>query len=389
MAIIPFHKPLLTGNEYPYLHQTCDSGTFSDDGPFQRSCRHFLQNITGCSQILLTPSCTAALEMAALLAGIRPGDEVIMPSFTFPSSANAFVLRGARPVFIDIRPDTLNMDERLIESAISARTRAIVPVHYAGSACEMDTIMEIAGRHQLLVIEDAAQCIGATYKGRALGTIGHLGAYSFHSTKNIHCGEGGALLINDESFAKRSLIIQNKGTNRLDFLNGQALFYQWTDIGSSYVLSELSCAFLWAQLQHLTKVTESRLSSWARYHQILLPAIDKGLLRTIQPHADSLHNGHIFPAIFVTAQDRQTVQGAMLARSIQTATHYRPLHQSTAGTRLATSTSHNLHYTQITADALLRLPIWHGAPVDEIGNELLKVLFELSAKRLIGQEECV
>lgn len=387
MAIIPFHKPLLTGNEYPYLEQACACGTFSDDGQFQRSCRQILQNITGCSQVLLTPSCTAALEMAALLADIRPGDEVIMPSFTFPSSANAFVLRGARPVFIDIRPDTLNMDERLIESAISSRTRAIVPVHYAGSACEMDTIMEIAGRHRLLVIEDAAQCIGATYKGRPLGTIGHMGTYSFHSTKNIHCGEGGALLINDERFMQRSLIIQNKGTNRHDFITGQVPFYHWTDIGSSYVPSELTCAFLLAQLQHLTMITESRLSSWARYHELLIPATSTGLLRISQPRTDSLHNGHIFPAIFASPKDRQMVQDAMSARGIQTASHYRPLHQSPAGARFALSASQDLRHTQNTADTLLRLPIWHGSPVDEIGYALLNILFDLHAKRMIRTTE--
>jgi len=383
MAIIPFHKPLLTGNEYSYLEQTCSQGSFSDNGPFQRSCLQLLKDITGCPQVLLTPSCTAALEMAALLADIRPGDEVIMPSFTFPSSANAFVLRGARPVFIDIRPDTLNMDERLIESAISSRTRAIVTVHYAGSACDMDTIMEIAGRHRLLVIEDAAQCIGATYKGRALGTIGHLGTYSFHSTKNIHCGEGGALLVNDERFERRSLIIQNKGTNRHDFLNGQVPFYHWTDIGSSFVPSELTCAFLWAQLQHLAIVTESRCSTWSRYQELMKPAINAGLLHIAQPRADSLHNGHIFPAIFSSRQDRQLVQDAMLNLGIQTASHYRPLHQSPAGSRFALGATHKLHHTQITADAILRLPIWYGSPVDEIGHAFLNILFELYSKRLI------
>jgi dTDP-4-amino-4,6-dideoxygalactose transaminase len=263
---IPFNKPYMTGKELWYIAQAHHNGWLAGDGGFTKRCNAWLEQRTGARRALLTHSCTAALEMAAILADFQPGDEVIMPSYTFVSTANAFVLRGAVPVFVDIRPDTLNLDERLIEAAITPRTRAIVPVHYAGVGCEMDTIMAIAQRHKLLVIEDAAQGIMSSYKGRPLGGIGHLAALSFHETKNIIPGEGGALLVNDPELAERAEIIREKGTNRSQFFRGQVDKYTWVDIGSSYLPSELIAAFLWAQMEEADAITERRLNIWRRYH---------------------------------------------------------------------------------------------------------------------------
>src|SRR5690554_4697942 len=268
--MIPFNKPPYTGHEDQYVLEAMRSEKISGDGPFSQRCQHWFEQQLGCPKTLLTPSCTHALEMAALLIDIQPGDEVIMPSYTFVSTANAFVLRGATIVFVDIRPDTMNIDERLIEAAITDKTKAIVPVHYAGVACEMDSIMDIATRHQLWVIEDAAQGMMSTYKGRPLGTIGHLGAYSFHETKNYTSGgEGGLLIINDERFAERAEVIREKGTNRSQFFRGMVDKYQWVDIGSSYLPSELQAAYLWAQLEHASQINEARLKAWGFYWQHL------------------------------------------------------------------------------------------------------------------------
>ena len=260
--MIPFNKPYMTGRELWYIAQAHTNSHLSGDGCFTKKCNMWLEAITGAHKALLTHSCTAALEMAALLANIQPGDEIIMPSYTFVSTANAFVLRGGVPVFVDIRPDTLNIDETLIDAAITTRTKAIAPVHYAGVACDMDVIMDIARRHNLIVIEDAAQGIMSTYKGRPLGSIGHLGAYSFHETKNIIAGEGGALLINDEGFAERAEIIREKGTNRSLFFRGQVDKYTWVDVGSSYLTGEVVAAFLWAQMEEAEVITEKRLAIW-------------------------------------------------------------------------------------------------------------------------------
>jgi dTDP-4-amino-4,6-dideoxygalactose transaminase len=264
---IPFNKPYLTGQEFKYFKEADDNGQFSGDGKFTKLCNEWFTANTGSYKVLLTHSCTAALEMAAILADIKPGDEVIMPSYTFVSTANAFMLRGAIPVFVDIRPDTLNIDERLIESAITSKTRVIVPVHYAGVACEMDVIMDIAKQHSLLVIEDAAQAVNASYKGRALGSIGHIGCYSFHETKNIISGEGGALLVNDVSLVNRAEIIWEKGTNRKQFFRGQVDKYTWMDIGSSFLPGEMTAAFLWAQIHEIQEITSRRLAIWDSYHR--------------------------------------------------------------------------------------------------------------------------
>ena len=264
--MIPFNKPYLTGKELHYISEAHARGQLAGDGYFTKKCNTWLEEKTGCHKALLTHSCTAALEMAAILADIQPGDEVIMPSYTFVSTANAFVLRGGVPVFVDIREDTLNIDEQLIEAAITPRTKAIVPVHYAGVACEMDTIMAIARNHNLLVIEDAAQGVMATHKGRPLGSIGDLGCYSFHETKNIISGEGGALLINNPAFADRAEIIREKGTNRSQFFRGQVDKYTWVDIGSSYLPGELIAAFLWAQMEEADSITAKRLEIWNHYN---------------------------------------------------------------------------------------------------------------------------
>ena len=276
---VPFNKPYMTGKELFYIAEAHFNGMLAGDGPFTKKCHRWLEEQTGAQKALLTHSCTAALEMAAILADIQPGDEVIMPSYTFVSTANAFVLRGGVPVFVDIRPDTLNIDETLIEAAITSRTKAIVPVHYAGVACEMDTIMDIARRHNLLVIEDAAQGVLSTYKGKTLGTIGHMGAYSFHETKNVISGEGGALLINDARFIERAEIIREKGTNRSQFFRGQVDKYTWVDVGSSYLPGEVIAAFLWAQLEDASNITARRLAIWEQYHRGLHALERQGRLR--------------------------------------------------------------------------------------------------------------
>src|SRR5476649_2267634 len=273
---IPFNKPFMTGRELWYIAQAHTNGHLSGDGQFTKKCHAWLERRTGAKRALLTHSCTAALEMAALLAEVVAGDEIIMPSYTFVSTANAFVMRGAIPVFVDIRPDTLNIDESKIEAAITPRTKVILPVHYAGVACEMDTIMDIARRHDLIVIEDAAQGIMSTYKGRALGTIGHMGAYSFHETKNIVSGEGGALLVNDAAFAERAEIIREKGTNRSQFFRGQVDKYTWVDVGSSYLMSDLQAAYLWGNLDAAEKINQRRLCIWNEYYEALQDLSDAG-----------------------------------------------------------------------------------------------------------------
>jgi dTDP-4-amino-4,6-dideoxygalactose transaminase len=291
---IPFNKPYMTGKELWYISQAHASGHLAGDGQFTKKCSAWLEERTGSQKALLTHSCTAALEMAAILADLKPGDEVIMPSYTFVSTANAFVLRGAVPVFVDIRPDTLNIDETRIEAAITPRTKAIVPVHYAGVACEMDAIMDIARRHNLLVIEDAAQGVMSSYKGRPLGSIGHMAALSFHETKNIISGEGGALLINDRHFAERAEIIREKGTNRSQFFRGEVDKYTWVDFGSSYLPSELVSAFLWAQMEEADAITRRRLVIWDTYHRFLAQAEAAGKLRRPAIPAGCSHNAHMY-----------------------------------------------------------------------------------------------
>ena len=308
IMITPFNKPHMTGKELAYIAEANFKGMLAGDGHFTARCHRWLERHTTAHRALLTHSCTAALEMSALLLNIQPGDEIIMPSYTFVSTANAFVLRGGVPVFVDIREDTLNLDERLIEAAITPRTRAIVPVHYAGVGCEMDTILEIARRHHLLVVEDAAQAMMSTYKGRPLGSLGHLGAYSFHETKNVISGEGGALLVNDPDFVQRAEIIREKGTDRSRFFRGEVDKYTWQDIGSSYLPGELIAAFLWAQLEDAERITLNRLASWQRYHRLLKPLEDAGVLRRPIIPRTCQHNAHMYyrPVPLITLHKRSS-----------------------------------------------------------------------------------
>jgi dTDP-4-amino-4,6-dideoxygalactose transaminase len=356
---IPFNRPYMTGKELDYIAEAHANGHLSGDGPFTRRCNAWLERATGAHRALLTHSCTAALEMAALLANLAPGDEVIMPSFTFVSTANAFVLRGAVPVFVDIRADTLNLDESLVEAAITSRTRAICVVHYAGVGCEMDAINALAERHGLLVIEDAAQGIMADYKGRALGALGHLAALSFHETKNLISGEGGALLINDPRFSERAEIIREKGTNRSQFFRGQVDKYTWVDVGSSYLPGEIVAAFLAAQMDEAERITNERLAIWGRYHAALADLEAAGRLRRPIIPAHCRHNAHMYYLLLPDLGSRTRFIDALKCNGIQPVFHYIPLHSSPAGKRYGRA-SGSLDITDSVSDRLVRLPLWLG-----------------------------
>jgi dTDP-4-amino-4,6-dideoxygalactose transaminase len=356
---IPFNRPYLTGRELQYISEAHGAGHLSGDGPFTRRCSEWLEAEVGRGKALLTHSCTAALEMAALLAGVGPGDEVIMPSFTFVSTANAFVLRGATPVFVDVREDTLNLDETLLDRALTDRTRAIVPVHYAGVACEMDAILEIARAHDLRVIEDAAQGIMSTYKGRPLGAIGDLGALSFHETKNITCGEGGALLVNDTTLTDRAEILREKGTNRSQFFRGQGDKYTWVDVGSSYLPSELCAAFLWAQMQEVHAITDRRLAQWQRYHDAFESPEASGQVRRPIVPPDRVHNAHMYYLLMPDLEARTRFIAGMVEAGIGCVFHYVPLHSSPAGRRYGRCAT-EMRVTDAAGDRLVRLPLWLG-----------------------------
>jgi dTDP-4-amino-4,6-dideoxygalactose transaminase len=357
--MIPFNRPYMTGQEHKYIDQAHANRKLAGDGIFTKNCHEWLEKNTSAKKALLTHSCTAALEMAAILADIQPGDEVIMPSYTFVSTANAFVLRGGVPVFVDIRPDTLNIDENLIEAAITPKTKAIVPVHYAGVGSEMDVIMGIANRHNLLVIEDAAQGVMSTYKGNALGAIGHLGTFSFHETKNVISGEGGALIINDERFIKRAEIIREKGTNRSQFFRGLVDKYTWIDIGSSYLPSEIIAAFLWAQLQEADTITQKRLDIWDQYHSELAIFEEKGYLRRPIIPAETKHNAHMYYILLNSLEERTKVIERLKKKDINAVSHYVPLHSSPGGLKFGRKNA-ELPVTKDLSDRLLRLPLWVG-----------------------------
>jgi dTDP-4-amino-4,6-dideoxygalactose transaminase len=356
---IPFNRPYATGQELAYQGEALGNSHLSGDGAFTKRCHQWIEQRTGCARALLTHSCTSALDMAALLLDLKSGDEVIMPSFTFVSTANAFVLRGAVPVFVDIRGDTLNLDESLIEAAITPRTRAIAPVHYAGVSCEMDSIVAIAKRHNLAIIEDAAQGVMASYKGRALGAIGELGSFSFHETKNIISGEGGALLVNDPAMVSRAEIIREKGTDRERFFRGEVDKYTWQDLGSSFLPSEMIAAFLWAQLEEAEGITRERLAIWDRYHASLAPLEQSGLLRRPIIPADCRHNGHIYYVLLATEIDRQAVLREFKSSQIGAVFHYVPLHSSPAGLRYGRAHG-DLQLTTSLSERLIRLPMWVG-----------------------------
>ncbi len=369
---IPFNWPYMTGKELYYIAESHFNGALAGDGPFTKRCHAWVEAQTGCGKALLTHSCTAALEMAALLLDISPGDEIIMPSYTFVSTANAFVLRGGVPVFVDIRDDTLNIDETLIEVAITPRTKAIVVVHYAGVACEMDTIMTIAKRHGLKVVEDAAQGVQATYKGRALGSIGHLGAYSFHETKNVISGEGGALLVNDDTYIQRAEIVREKGTDRSRFFRGQVDKYTWQEVGSSFLPGEIIAAFLWAQLEEAERITRERLANWQRYHDLLAPLEASGLLRRPIVPDECQHNAHMYYVLLNTMTNRESILAEFRRMNIGAVFHYVPLHSSPAGQRYG-RVHGEMNVTDKQSSRLVRLPLWVGL-TNEQQNRVVETL---------------
>ncbi|MGO5050677.1 dTDP-4-amino-4,6-dideoxygalactose transaminase [Dysosmobacter sp. Sow4_B12] len=357
--MIPFNIPPFVGTEIEEIRRAISNQKICGDGEFTKKCQNWLEEKTGAKKALLTTSGTDALEMAALLCGIQPGDEVILPSYTFSSTANAFALFGAKLVFVDIRPDTMNIDEKLIESAITEKTRVIVPVHYAGVACEMDTIMDIAKRHNLLVVEDAAQGIMSTYKGRALGSIGNIGCYSFHETKNYSMGEGGAILINDPKLVERAEIVREKGTNRSCFLRGQVDKYTWVDCGSSYLPSELNAAYLWAQLERADEINENRLGTWNYYYEKLKPLADTGKIELAHIPTECEHNAHMFYVKLRDLEERTRFIAYLKECEVQSVFHYVPLHSAPAGLKYGRFAGED-EYTTKESERLVRLPMYYG-----------------------------
>jgi dTDP-4-amino-4,6-dideoxygalactose transaminase len=364
---IPFNKPFIAGKELYYIAQAVTLGNIAGDGHYTKACSRLLETRFGVKKTLLVPSCTAALEMAATLCDLGPGDEVILPSYTFVSTASAVMRTGAKPVFVDIRPDTLNLDESQVEAAITERTKAIFVVHYAGVSCEMDQIMSIAQKHNLIVVEDAAQGVNSFYKGRALGSIGHLGCYSFHETKNYICGEGGALCINDERFRERAEIIRDKGTNRQKFFRGEVDKYTWVDLGSSYVPSEICSAFLYGQLEMLDEIAARRREIYQHYQQQLEPLGKTGQLRLPIIPKDCQSNYHMFYVLLPTADARDDLLTALKSQGIHAVFHYVPLHTSPMGRKLG-SQDGDLPVTEELAGRLLRLPMYYDITPEEQGR---------------------
>ena len=375
--MLTFNKPFIIENELNYIKDAVDKGILRGDGIYTKKCHELLEEKLRCKKALLTHSCTAALEMAAILLDIKEGDEIIMPSFTFVSTANAFVLRGGVPVFVDIRPDTLNIDENLIEAAITNKTKAICVVHYAGVSCEMDKILEIAKKHNLYIVEDAAQALSSTYKGKQLGTIGDLGTYSFHETKNIISGEGGALVINNEKFIERAEIIREKGTNRSKFFRGQVDKYTWVDIGSSFLPSDMIAAFLYSQLENIDKINEKRLQIWHKYDEFF-KQYDNIIRRPIVPD-DCKHNAHMYYILFKNLDIRTKFIDFMKQNQVSTVFHYIPLHSSPAGMKYC-KTVGKMDVTNNISDTLVRLPMYYElsetdmAKIFSLCNEFFKNL---------------
>jgi dTDP-4-amino-4,6-dideoxygalactose transaminase len=365
MAKVPFNRPHTTGREFEYIQQAIDNGHLSGRGPFDTRCTDWLQERTGARQAFLTFSCTSALEMATILAGVVEGDEVVMPSFTFVSTANAIALRGAVPVFVDIREDTLNMDENLVEAALTDRTKVILPVHYAGVGCEMDAVSELARERGVVVIEDAAQGLMSSYRDDALGGLGELGCISFHETKNVHCGEGGALLVNDAELVERAEIVQEKGTNRTQFFRGQVDKYTWVDLGSSFLTSEVNAAFLWAQLERAREITARRLEIWERYHERFAELEQREVVRRPVVPDHCAHNAHMYYLLLGDRTERDHLIRRLGEQGIQAVFHYIPLHSSPAGRRLGRSAG-PLPVTDSISDRLVRLPLWPDLPDDEV-----------------------
>jgi dTDP-4-amino-4,6-dideoxygalactose transaminase len=378
---IPFNRPYTTGNEWPLIAEAIAQGHLSGNGPFAKRCAAWLVHRVGCTEALLTPSCTAALEMAAILAGIEPGDEVVMPSFTFVSTANAVVLRGGVPVFVDVRPDTFNLDESQIEAVLTSRTKAIIAVHYAGVGCEMDAIMSLARSRGLLVIEDAAQGVLSTYRGRMLGSIGDLGALSFHETKNVHCGEGGALLLNEARWVDRAEIIHEKGTDRRRFFRGHVDKYTWQDVGSSYVLSDINAAFLCAQLERADEITAMRLTIWDAYHREFGDLEDWGLVRRPIVPNECEHNAHMYYLLCRGRAERDALIREMNTQGVGAVFHYVSLHSSPAGRRFGRAMG-PLTVTDDASDRLVRLPLWAGMTEEQVERVVASVRNAVTASTI-------
>ncbi len=357
--MISFNVPPFTGRELEYMRQAVENLHISGDGAFTKKCAQWMQDRFRVPRALLTTSGSTALDMAALLCGLKPGDEVILPSFTFSSTANSFVLAGAKLVFVDIRPDTMNIDETKIEEAITEKTRVIVPVHYAGVACEMDTILDIARRHGLRVVEDAAQGVMSTYKGRALGTIGDFGCYSFHETKNYSMGEGGALLLHREEDILRAEILREKGTNRSQFFRGQVAKYNWVDFGDSFLPSDMNAAYLWAQLEQADAINENRLATWNAYYAAFAPLRDAGRIQLPTVPEGCVHNAHMFYIKCANLEERTAFIRFMAAREIGCVFHYVPLHSAPAGLKFGRFHGEDV-YTTAESDKLVRLPMYYG-----------------------------
>ncbi|RUO62630.1 dTDP-4-amino-4,6-dideoxygalactose transaminase [Pseudidiomarina insulisalsae] len=376
--MIEFNRKPYTGNEDQYILEALQSPKMSGDGTFTKHCHQWFQQQLGCAKALLTPSCTHSLEMAALLINVQPGDEIIMPSYTFVSTANAFVLRGAKIVFVDVRPDTMNIDEQRIEAAITERTKAIVPVHYAGVGCEMDTIMELAEKHDLFVIEDAAQGMMSTYKGKPLGTLGHIGCFSFHDTKNYTSGgEGGLLIVNDENLVERAEILREKGTNRSKFLRGAIDKYTWVDVGSSFLPGELQAAYLWGQLQQADTINKQRRQSWQHYYDRLQDLQQQGRVELPQVPDNCVHNAHIFYLKAADIDERSALIEHLKARDIATAFHYIPLHSAPSAHTHARFHGDDRFTTQ-ESERLIRLPMWYGLSHDQ-REHIINAIYEFYA----------
>ena len=376
--MISFNVPPCIGKEMPYIEEAIKLHKICGDGKFTKKCSKWIEETTGTAKALLTTSCTHATEMAAILLDIKPGDEDIMPSYTFVSTADAFVLRGAKVVFVDIRPDTMNIDETLIEAAITDKTRAIVPVHYAGVSCEMDTIMDIARRHNLYVIEDAAQGVSSTYKGKALGTIGDYGCFSFHETKNYSMGEGGALLIRDAENILKAEIIREKGTNRSQFFRGEIDKYTWMEAGSSYLPSELNAAYLWAQLENVDEIYQNRMDTWALYYEMLTPLAEEGKIELPVVPEDCVHNAHMFYIKVKDLNERTELIGYLKQHEILAVFHYVPLHSAPAGKKYGIFHGED-KYTTRESERLLRLPMYYGIEKEKV-EKVVQTIYEFYKK---------
>jgi dTDP-4-amino-4,6-dideoxygalactose transaminase len=382
--MIPFNRPFTTGAEFGLIQEAIENGHLSANGPFSRACEQRLEALTGRARALMTHSATAALEMAVMLADVGPGDEVVVPSFTFVSTANAVALRGAVPVFVDVREDTLNLDEQLLEAALTERTKAVVPVHYAGVGCAMDEILPLARRHGLAVIEDAAQGILAGYRGRPLGSFGGLAALSFHETKNVHCGEGGALLVNDEGLAARAEIVHQKGTDRSRFFRGEVDRYTWVEVGSSYALSEINAAFLLAQLDEAERITARRLEIWRAYDAALEAAERDGLLRRPVVPDGCSHNAHMYYVLLPNLESRTRFIAGLADEGVHAVFHYIPLHRSAAGRRVGRAAA-PLPVTESVSDRLVRLPLWPGLTDGDVERVIDAVFRTLDRAPTLGR----